>query len=181
MPWTVRNWRQQSFKKQLYQKWSATVHIWTALWFKLLKRQMTISFIDHVISVIYTCIRKFCRIFRLDAPTLCSNIRCSLIQRVYSQCCCALLCVALQPNRTWFASFLSFRNYIQLDTRTHLNSSKRIIISSQRTLSTQYTTNTWDKHPFPQRYSNPWSQQSSWCRPILQTARQPGSPAAPLK
>jgi len=56
------------------------------------------SFIDHKISVIYTCIRKFCCIFRLDVPTSCSNIRCSLIQRVYPQFCCAFLCVALQPK-----------------------------------------------------------------------------------
>jgi len=118
-------------KKQLHYKWPATVHLWTELWFKLLKWQMTISFTDHMISVIYTCIRKFCRKFRLYAPTSCSNIRCSLIQRVYSQCCCAFLCVALQPNRTWFASFLSFRTHAP-----HFNSCKRIIISSQRLLST---------------------------------------------
>jgi len=59
---------------------------------------MTVSFIDHMISDIYSCICKFCCIFRLEAPSSCNNIICSVIQRIYSQCCCAFICVALQPK-----------------------------------------------------------------------------------
>jgi hypothetical protein len=56
-----------------------------------------------------------------------------------------------------------FLDHTKLDTHTHTSgrTPERMISSSQRPLTTQHTTNTIGEYPYPQRVSNPQSQQSS--------------------